>query len=388
MSYLSHPSRLLLLLALPAAPLAAQTPVDSGTFVVRHGEDTVATERFTRRDTNIEGVLAIRNYRNTSQRYTAVIAPDATVPMIDVAVREDSDSGRVKQKLVQRARVIFREDSAAVDAIISQNIETRVFGTQRGAIPYLNMSFALLEQAVRRTRTAGAAADAVPFFNLGGGQTVSAKVKPVGVPQTKAAIVSIKGKNATIKVSPNGIPPTKSQIQSIKGKNVTIQVQQNGVGSVRSQINAIQGKTVFVRVKKEEANAVGGVIGWSKGLPGYATGGVVRGRGGPKEDNIAMLDRATGVQTAWGSVGEMLVNAAQTKKNKEALQAINAGGTWDVVPRYAEGGTIGSTGAPRSVARSLTLNLDLGPVFGGVQRMVIDLMDDRDEYSASIGRMR
>jgi len=180
MSYLSHPSRLLLLLALPTAPLAAQTAADSGTFVVRHGGDTVATESFTRKDTNIESVLAIRNSRNTSQRYTAVIAPDATVPMIDVAVREDSDSGRVKQKLIQRARVIFREDSAAVDAIISQNIETRVFGTQRGAIPYLNMSFALLEQAVRRTRSPGAVADSVPFFNLGGGQTLSAKIQPIG----------------------------------------------------------------------------------------------------------------------------------------------------------------------------------------------------------------
>ena len=179
MSYLLRRGRLLLLLVLPMTPLAAQTAADSGTFVVRHGEDTVATERFTRRDTNIEGVLAIHNSRNTSQRYTAVIAPDATVPMIDVAVREDSDSGRVKQKLVQRARVIFREDSAAVDAVISQNIETRVFGTQRGAIPYLNMSFALLEQAVRRSRVSGAA-DAVPFFNLGGGQTVSAKVQRVG----------------------------------------------------------------------------------------------------------------------------------------------------------------------------------------------------------------
>ncbi|HKU63339.1 MAG TPA: hypothetical protein VJQ44_19210 [Gemmatimonadales bacterium] len=180
MSYLSRPGHLLLLLALPAAPLAAQTPADSGTFVVRHGEDTVAIERFTRRETSVEGVLAIRNSRNTSQRYTAVIGPDATVPMIDVAVREDADSGRVKQKLVQRARVIFREDSAAVDAVISQNIETRVFGTQRGAIPYLNMSFALLEQAVRRTRSKGAPADAVPFFNLGGGQTLSAKVQPIG----------------------------------------------------------------------------------------------------------------------------------------------------------------------------------------------------------------
>ena len=180
MSYLRPLGSLLVLLAGPAVPLVGQTVPDSGTFVVRHGADTVATERFTRKETNLEGVLAIHNSRNTSQRYTAVVAPDATVPMIDVAVREDADSGRVKQKLVQRARVIFREDSAAVDAVISQNIETRVFGTERGAIPYLNMSFALLEQAVRRTRSPGAPTGAVPFFNLGGGQTLSAKIQPVG----------------------------------------------------------------------------------------------------------------------------------------------------------------------------------------------------------------
>jgi hypothetical protein len=180
MTYLRHLGSLLVLLAGSAVPLTAQAVADSGTFVVRHGVDTVATERFTRKDTNIEGVLALHNSRNTSQRYTAVVAPDATVPMIDVAVREDADSGRVKQKLVQRARVIFREDSAAVDAVISQNIETRVFGTERGAIPYLNMSFALLEQAIRRTRSPGGPTGAVPFFNLGGGQTLSAKVQPVG----------------------------------------------------------------------------------------------------------------------------------------------------------------------------------------------------------------
>jgi hypothetical protein len=180
MSYLRHFGSLLALLAGPAVPLMGQTVADSGVFVVRHGADTVATEHFSRKDTNLDAVHAIHNSRNTSQRYTAVVAPDATVPLIDVAVREDSDSGRVKQKLVQRARVIFREDSAAVDAVISQNIETRVFGTERGAIPYLNMSFALLEQAVRRIRSPGAPAGAVPFFNLGGGQTLSAKVQPVG----------------------------------------------------------------------------------------------------------------------------------------------------------------------------------------------------------------
>jgi hypothetical protein len=163
-----------------AAPLAAQTAADSGTFIIRHAEDTVATETFSRRDVNLQGTLAINNFRNTTQRYTAVVAPDATVPMIDVAVREDADSGRVKAKLVERARVIFREDSAAVDAVISQNIRTQVFGTERGAIPYLNLSFALLEQAVRRSRAPGAPRDRIPFFNLGGGQTLEAKVVPVG----------------------------------------------------------------------------------------------------------------------------------------------------------------------------------------------------------------
>jgi hypothetical protein len=75
-----------------------------------------------------------------------VVAPDASVPMIDIAVREDADSGRIKARLIQRARVIFREDSAAVDAVTGQVISIQVFGTQAGAIPYLNMSFALLEQ--------------------------------------------------------------------------------------------------------------------------------------------------------------------------------------------------------------------------------------------------
>jgi hypothetical protein len=180
MTYLSRSRLPLALLLVVVSPLSAQAVADSGTFIVRHSGDTVATETFARRPTEIEGTLTIRNQRNTSQRYTAVVAPDATVPMIEVAVRQDADSGRVKAKVVQRARVIFKDDSAAVDALINQRIETRVFGTERGAIPYLNMSFALLEQAVRRARASGPAGAKVPFFNLGGGQTLSATLQPVG----------------------------------------------------------------------------------------------------------------------------------------------------------------------------------------------------------------
>ena len=173
---------------LASAPmLQGQTVSDSGTFVIRHRDSTVATEDFSRTETGLAGTLHFRNSRNTFQRYTLVVAPDATVPMVEVTVREDADSGRAKARLVQRSRVIFREDSAAVDAVIGQRVETLVLGTEPGAVPYLNMSFAMLEQAVRRWRAPGGQDD-VPFFNLGGGQTVNGRISPLGADSLNLAI--------------------------------------------------------------------------------------------------------------------------------------------------------------------------------------------------------
>jgi hypothetical protein len=155
--------------------LRAQEVADSGGFVVRHGRDTVATERFSRTPTRLEGTLTLRNAQRTSERYSAVIAPDGTLPMIQVTVREGGDSGAVNARVVQRARVIFKQDSAAVDEVGESGLMTRVIGTEEGAVPYLNLSFALLEQAVRRARAAHGGSQ-VAFFNLGGGQTLVAKL--------------------------------------------------------------------------------------------------------------------------------------------------------------------------------------------------------------------
>ena len=160
-----------------AGPLLAQTATDSGSFLVRRGRDTVATERFVRTATKLEGTLSIRNAKATSERYAAVLAPDGSVPLIEVTVQEGTDSGSTRPRIVQRARVIFKEDSAAVDEIGSSGLVTRVMGTESGAIPYLNLSFALIEQAVRRARAANQGSS-VPFFNLGGGQTLLAKLSP------------------------------------------------------------------------------------------------------------------------------------------------------------------------------------------------------------------
>ena len=145
---------LALTLAVPVT-LSAQAAGDSGSFVVRHAGDTVAIERFSRTGIKLEGTLALRNPKKTSERYSAVIAPDATLPLIEVTVREGVDSGSAKGKVVQRARVIFKEDSAAVDEISDAGLVTRVFGTEEGA-------------------------SQLAFFNLGGGQTLSARMSPLG----------------------------------------------------------------------------------------------------------------------------------------------------------------------------------------------------------------
>ena len=173
--------------------LAAQSVApDSGTFVIRHASDTVATERFVRTATTLQGTLTLRDTKGTSQGYQVVVAPDASVPLVEVTVQEKPDSGQTKGRVVQRARVIFKEDSVAVDDMSSRGLQTRVFGTERGAVPYLNLSFALLELAVRRSRAADPGGTNVPLFNLGGGQTVDGKVAPLGADSLSLAIGTVE----------------------------------------------------------------------------------------------------------------------------------------------------------------------------------------------------
>jgi murein DD-endopeptidase MepM/ murein hydrolase activator NlpD len=70
-----------------------------------------------------------------------------------------------------------------------------------------------------------------------------------------------------------------------------------------------------------------GAVGRADGGPidKRAAGGRIRGRGGPRQDNIAGIDRATGVQTSWVSAGEYVVNAKQYQKNKQVVESINSG---------------------------------------------------------------
>ena len=157
----------------------AQTAAQSR-FVVLHGADTVATEELDRTDTELRGTLAFRGAK-TTESYRAVVAPDATVPLVEVTVRDAAPSSAEKARVAQQTRVIFRDDSVAIDDVTNRGVQTRVLPTQQGAVPYLNLSFGLLEQAIRRAAVLGKDSVKVAFFNLSGSRSQGGGATVVGI---------------------------------------------------------------------------------------------------------------------------------------------------------------------------------------------------------------
>jgi hypothetical protein len=173
------PALLIVLLLLAAPDFAVAQTAAKSRFVILRGADTVATEDLDRTDTEIRGRLAFHGTK-TSEIYRAVVAPDATIPLIEVTVSEAPNSSAERARVEQRARVIFRNDSVAIDDISGHGAQTRIFPTEVGALPYLNLSFGLLEQAIRRATVLGKDSVKVAFFNLSSSKTKAAGATAVG----------------------------------------------------------------------------------------------------------------------------------------------------------------------------------------------------------------
>jgi hypothetical protein len=153
------------------APQAAE----SAGFVLMRGRDTVALERFERFDVSWKGTLVLPREREIAQQWSAVTGPDGSVPLVEVTVTEKPPEPRMKPRIVTRTRLIVRDDSVAVDQMTSHGLVTRVMATERGARPYLNLSFALIELAVQTTPKVPEAT--IPFFNVDGGQTATGTLR-------------------------------------------------------------------------------------------------------------------------------------------------------------------------------------------------------------------
>lgn len=163
---------------LAGAPLVAQSapaaPADSAGFVVMKNADTVAIERFERLDVTWRGTLALATKKDVADTWSIVTAPDGTVPLIEVMESQKPPDPRMKARVISRARIIVKGDSVSVDQMTPNGLVTRLFQSEEGVVPYLNLSFGMLEVGLRQAQVA-AKRDSlgleVYFFNLGGGQT-------------------------------------------------------------------------------------------------------------------------------------------------------------------------------------------------------------------------
>ncbi|HEU0077100.1 MAG TPA: alpha/beta fold hydrolase [Longimicrobiaceae bacterium] len=174
----------------PAA--AAQTP-ERGEWVIRRGGDTLATETYTRTAARLEAELTMR-MPVLRQRLDAELSADALVTRATLVVlpgRAGETPPMVRESLV------FRGDSVLAE-VQAQGVPPRQrFAPGRGALPYVNLSMALLEQAVRRARAMGSGPARIPVLALENGAVFTLVVTPRGADSTMVSLGSVELRLAT-----------------------------------------------------------------------------------------------------------------------------------------------------------------------------------------------
>lgn len=168
----------LLLLLLGAAPLAAQQVAGTHggvaeAFVVLRDADTVAVERFARAADRLDGELVDLTAR-TRWNYTVWLAGAAQVSHLETVVR--SADAPPNATPLQRTSLVLRGDTLHGRTERRGGVREQRFAVRAGALPHLNLSFALLEQALLRARLLGSDRLELPLYAATGGRAVPARI--------------------------------------------------------------------------------------------------------------------------------------------------------------------------------------------------------------------
>jgi hypothetical protein len=183
------PLRFLAALALPllaAGTAAAQGPPDSGAFVVRLGNDTVAVEEFARTGDRVRGRQVVRTPRTQLREYTGTLRADGTLSGFEIAFR---NPGQAQPSA--RAVVEFGADSATVRLTRGDSTQTFRMAAPAGSLPFLGYSVALYELPLARAAAAGADSMAAAMVPIGGPDPMPLAVRRTG--QGEYAVTNIAG---------------------------------------------------------------------------------------------------------------------------------------------------------------------------------------------------
>ena len=148
----------------------APAPVN---YAVTAGADTVATETVTRDGSSLHSELLVKA-QGVKIALRMSVATDATVSRLETEAR--AAGAPESAPPLQRATIAFTGDSVlvtmAADAAPSQR-----FTVPAGTLPFVNLSSAVIEQILRRSRVVGGSHVTVPVFAIAGGQVLEARVE-------------------------------------------------------------------------------------------------------------------------------------------------------------------------------------------------------------------
>lgn len=144
---------------------------DTSRFVVSVGADTLAVEDFVWTDGMLESDLRILA-TNVRFRLAVGFGDDLVPTSFEADMWQPADPGADPTVM---SSMEFVDDSVFAEVIGAPTPEFQRIGTQRGAVPFINLSFALVEHAVRMRRLAGSGGE-VPFFLWANGLTVSGQI--------------------------------------------------------------------------------------------------------------------------------------------------------------------------------------------------------------------
>ena len=134
---------------------------DSGAFITRLGNDTLAMERYTRTATQLRGEYVIRTPRSLHRIYSFDLTPDGSIRHVEIVTH---NIGGGPGPMETKNSVDFSGDSAVLVSPRGDSSVTSKLAVPKGTFPFQLHVYGLLEQIGRWAR--GTGKDSVRFTAL------------------------------------------------------------------------------------------------------------------------------------------------------------------------------------------------------------------------------
>lgn len=148
----------------------APAPAESGAFVVRLGNDTVAVDQYTRVGDRIEGTFIQRAPRTIVTKYVITLNPGGMPSLYEVTQRQPDGSlvpGPGGAQPTRSATVTFAGDSAITQIQRDTLVTRRVLA--RSAFPYINLAVSMYALPIAALRAQNKDSAMFAIIGAGGG---------------------------------------------------------------------------------------------------------------------------------------------------------------------------------------------------------------------------